>query len=132
MNPPKEPARVDLSVAPEAVEAGNAARVTCQLFPKKGIKINRYPKMSLKVDAIDGLVGSAEAKVGNEAPPPIDDPESNYFKSVDPIELDLELDAAAPAGTHRIPAQLKYYYCVVASGFCAPIKTDVELEVTVR
>ncbi len=132
VNPPKEPARLDLRVAPAAVEAGHEAHVTCRIFPKDGIKINRYPKMSLKVAAIEGLVESAETKVGNDSPPPIDNPEANYFKSVDPIELDLKLDAAAPTGKHKIPAQLKYFYCVAASGFCAPFKTDVELEVTVR
>jgi hypothetical protein len=132
VQPPKEPAKITVKVEPGSVKPGGAARVTCRIVPKDGIKVNKYPKMSLKVPAVDGLVDAAEAKVGNDDPPPLDKPEVNYFKSVDPIELDLRLDASAPSGTHTIPAQVKYYYCVAASGFCAPFTTKVELEVTVR
>ena len=132
VQPPKEPATINLKVEPGSVEAGGAAHVTCRIVPKDGIKVNKYPKMSLKVQAVKGLVEAAEAKVGSDDPPPMGKPEVNYYKSVDPIELDLRLEASAPSGTHKIPAQLKYYYCVAASGFCAPFKTQVELEVTVR
>jgi hypothetical protein len=132
VQPPKEPAKINLKVEPGSVKPGGETHVTCRIVPKDGIKVNKYPKMSLKVPAVDGLVDAAEAKVGSDDPPPLEKPEVNYFKTVDPIELDLRLDASAPSGTHRIPAQLKYYYCVAASGFCAPFKTQVELEVTVR
>jgi hypothetical protein len=132
VKPPKEPAKVNLEVEPGTVKPGGEARVTCRIVPKDGIKVNKYPKMSLKVPAVEGLVEAAEAKVGSDDPPPLDKPEVNYYKSVDPIELDLRLEASAPSGTHTIPAQLKYYYCVAASGFCAPFKTQVELRVTVR
>jgi len=132
VTPPKEPAKINLEVKPGSVDPGGEAHVTCRIVPKDGIKVNKYPKMSLKVPAVEGLVHAAEVKVGSDDPPPLDKPDVNYFKAVDPIELDLRLDGAAPSGTHTIPAQLKYYYCVAASGFCAPFKTQVELEVTVR
>jgi hypothetical protein len=58
---------------------------------------------------------------------------ANYFgAAVDPVEFTLALDPAAPAGSHTIPAQLKYYYCVKKSGFCAPKKVEVGIPVTVR
>lgn len=131
-SPPKEPAKVKLTVAPEAVAAGGEAEVTLALLPKDGIKINRYPKIKLTVAAVDGLVDEAVATVGNDNPPPVDNPESNYFKTVDPVRLDLSLDAAAPKGKHKLQGKLKYYYCVAASGFCAPAKADVTIPITVR
>ena len=58
---------------------------------------------------------------------------ANYYgASVDPVVFDLTLDAGAAPGAHAIPAQLKYYYCVKKSGFCAPKKTAIEIPVTIR
>jgi hypothetical protein len=71
--------------------------------------------------------------LGNAAPPPPDNLDANYFHGgVDPLKLSLHLDAAAPKGRHEIPAKLSYFYCVAASGYCAPAKTDVTIPITVQ
>jgi len=129
-SPPKEPARVELSVSPAS--PGGEARVTVRLQPAEGIKINRYPKIKLKVPGKPGLVDAAEAAVGSTAPPPPERIEANYFKTVDPVELTLVVDSRAPAGEHKLPGQLSYFYCVAASGFCAPAKIPVTIPLTVR
>ena len=85
--PPAEPARVTISVSPESVSAGGQAEITLKLAPKSGIRINRYPKIKLTVPEVEGVVQSAEATLGNPKPPPIDNPESNYFKAPEPLEL---------------------------------------------
>jgi len=128
--PPKEPAKIELAVAP--VSPGAEAKVTLRLSPAEGIKINRYPQIKLKVPASAGLVDAAEVAVGNTSPPPPERIETNYYKTVDPVELNLRVDAKAPAGEHRIPGQLSYFYCVAASGFCAPAKVPVTIPLTVR
>ena len=130
--PPKEPARVEVSVFPEAARPGGETRVTVRLSPADGIKINRYPKIRLKVPGQEGLILSAEAAVGNKEPPPPDRIEGNYFKTVDPVELTLRVDPQAPAGQHKVQGQLSYFYCVAASGFCAPAKVPVSIPLTVR
>jgi hypothetical protein len=131
--PEKEaPARIDISVSPESVTAGGETRVRVQLVPSSGIKINRYPRIKLEVPAQEGLVLASEASVGNSAPPPAGETEANYFKAVDPVQLDLHLAGNVEPGRHEIPAKLTYYYCVAASGYCAPSRVQVKIPVTVR
>lgn len=130
--PIKEPAKIVVTTAPEAAPAGSDSVVTLQLTPAPGIKINKYPKIQLKVAAQEGLVAAASAAIGNSEPPPPDQIEGNYFKTVDPVELKLPIAASATPGKHEVPGQLTYYYCVAASGFCAPAKVPVTIPITVR
>jgi hypothetical protein len=88
--------------------------------------------IKLRVPGQDGLVQPAEAAIGSTKPPPPDKLETNYYKNVDPVELRVELDSSAPKGRHEIPAKLTYFYCVAASGFCAPAKVKLGIPVTVR
>jgi hypothetical protein len=130
--PPKEPAKLSLKISPDSVKAGGEVTATLTIKPKPGIKLNQYPKISLKVAAVDGLVGDAVVKLGNDAPPADGDLTKNYFKSIDPLVLTLALDPAASSGKHTLEGKLKYYYCVTESGFCAPFRTTLEIPVTVK
>jgi hypothetical protein len=130
--PPAEPARVEISVAPESVSPGGEAEVTLRLTPKSGIKINRYPQIKLAVPGVDGLAVEAEVSLGNDAPPPAGQMESNYFDEIDPLRLQLAIDGAARAGKHEIEGRLVYYYCVKKSGFCAPARLNVKIPLQVK
>jgi len=129
--PPKEPAKLDISVSPSEVEPGASATVTVRIVPKDGIKVNRYPKIKLQVPEQTGLVHEARAEIGDEKPPPPDKMNSNYYKTVDPVELQFTLDDAATPGRHELDAKLTYYYCVAASGFCAPARVQIKIPVAV-
>ena len=130
--PPADPAKVSLSATPEFVAPGGKLTVDLRLAPQSGIKINRHPKMSLTVAEQAGVVRAAQVTVGNDAPPPPDRLDENYYKDVDPLRLEIELDPAIPSGRHEIPAKLRYYYCVAASGYCAPKRADIRIPITVR
>jgi hypothetical protein len=130
--PVKEPAKIAVTASPDPAQAGAESLVTVRLTPVAGIKINKYPKIQLKVAELSGVVAAASASVGSSEPPPPDQIESNYFKSVDPVELKLRISPSASAGRHEVPAQLTYYYCVAASGYCAPAKVPVTIPITVR
>ena len=130
--PVKEPAKIAITASPDVVTAGSESVVTLKLTPVAGIKINRYPKVQLKVPALSGVVEASSVSIGDAEPPPPDKLEGNYFKTVDPLELKLPIAAGAKAGEHKVPAQLVYYYCVAASGFCAPAKVPVTIPITVR
>ncbi len=133
--PPKEPATIDISVEPRPVAPGQAARVRLQLQPVEGVKINRYPKIKLEVPAQEGLVASdVRAEIGSDQPPAPEALESgkNYFKTVDPLELELSVASGATSGKHEVDAKLTYFYCVTKSGFCAPARIPIKIPVAVR
>ena len=46
--------------------------------------------------------------------------------------LDLVLEADAEQGSHELTGELKYFYCVSASGFCAPKKVSVSVPIEIR
>jgi DsbC/DsbD-like thiol-disulfide interchange protein len=129
---PANPAKVTVSVSPENVAPGGEAQVTVKLKASSGIKINRYPKIKVSVPAKEGFVAEAEAEVGSDSPPPLDDPDSNYFGEVDPVSFKLDLDDSIQSGSHEIEGKLTYYYCVTKSGFCAPKRTSVKIAVNVQ
>ena len=131
--PPDAPVKISVAVAPQAISAGTDAVLTVKLAPKTGIKLNKYPKIKLQIPAVDGLVNGAEQSLGNPAPPPPDQLDANYFHGgIDPLTITLHLDPKAAKGPHDIRAKLNYFYCVAASGFCAPFKTELTIPVTVR
>ena len=77
-------------------------------------------------------MGAAEGVLGTNEAPPADKMDTNYFKTIDPVTLTLPVAGDAPAGKHEIPAKLIYYYCVAASGYCAPARVQLKIPVTVR
>jgi len=127
------PVNLVVSVDPAPVTPGQDASATVRLTPKPGIKLNKYPKIKLQIPAADGLVAAAEVSMGNSAPPSADNLDANYYHGdVDPLVVTLHVDAAASHGRHEVPAKLSYFYCVAASGYCAPAKVAVSIPVTVR
>jgi hypothetical protein len=124
---------VSISVAPEPASPGSDAAVTVVLKPGPGIKLNKYPKIKLQVPASPGIVAAADGAIGASAPPPSDQLESNYYKgTVDPLVVRLAVDPSASSGRHEVHGRLSYFYCVAASGYCAPAKVDVSIPITVR
>lgn len=134
VKPPKNPAKITVDVTPQAVSPGGEAEVTLKLEPIDGVKINRYPKIKLRVPAHEGLVAETEASIGNSTPPPPDqkDKKANYWNKVDPLIVKLNLDAAAASGNHEIDAKLVYYFCVPASGFCAPKRVPLKIPIVIE
>jgi len=130
--PPAEPAKVDVALDPPSVTAGEAAMLRVQLNPMAGIKINRYPKITLRVPVHEGLIEPAEGKYGNDAPPPPGQTGKNYFKTLEPFELKLSTDRSAPSGRHRIEGELSYFYCVTASGFCSRATAPISVRLDVN
>ena len=129
---PKEPVILEITVSPSSIAPGDEATVTVQITPKEGVKINRYPKIKLQIPGAEGLVAEAKAEIGSAKPPPPDQMDKNYYKVVDPIEVTISLDQAATAGSHNLEGKLTYFYCVTASGFCAPARVPIQIPIAVR
>lgn len=127
-----DPVRLRVSVSPESVAPGGELVATFELTPSAGIKLTRYPKIRIEIPAQEGLAAPASKALGSDGPPPPDGLASNYFDKLDPIRLGLKLDPAAGGGRREFTARVSYAYCVTASGYCAPVKTEVRIPVTVR
>ena len=131
--PSEPPVAVSIAVAPGSAAPGSDVAVTVKLSPRSGIKLNKYPKIKLTVPAEPGLVAAAEGAIGNAAPPSADHLEANYYKGVvDPLVVQVHLERTASPGAHDVSAKLSYFYCVAASGYCAPAKVDVTVPILVR
>jgi hypothetical protein len=131
-SPPREPARVDVVPSSRAVAPGEGVEITLRVVPGDGVKINRYPKIKVRVPAVDGLTDEAVAEHGNPKPPPPDDMSSNYFGEPEPIRMTIPVSASARPGDHEVSGEIRYFYCVAASGFCAPASARVTIPLTVR
>jgi hypothetical protein len=127
-----EPAAISVRVDPAPVSPGGSAAVQLVLRPAPGIKINKYPRIKLNIPAASGLLAAAEGSVGADSPPPPDRLEDNYFKTIDPVEATVRIDEAAHAGRHEVEAKLTYFYCVAASGYCAPARVAVKIPIEIR
>lgn len=127
-----EPVQVRVFVSPESVAPGGELAAMFELTPSAGIKLTRYPKIRIEIPAQEGLASPASKALGSDDPPTADRLASNYFGKLDPIRLDLKLDPAAARGRHELRARVSYAYCVTASGYCAPVRTEVRIPVTVR
>jgi hypothetical protein len=84
------------------------------------------------VPAVTGLVSGAETSLGSDAPPPPDRLETNYFTSLEPLRLRLDVQPSAAPGRHDVDAKLSYFYCVAASGYCAPGRIPIKIPLLVR
>ena len=129
--PPEHPAELEVKVEGKAAPGGTLA-LELSLSPKDGIKINKYPKIKFTVPAQDGVPFEAETRLGNDEPPSPDAMDKNYFKKIAPLGLEIGLDPDIAPGRHELTAKVKYFYCVIESGFCAPKKATVPFSVTVE
>ena len=124
--------KVEIGVAPAAVPAGSEAEVTVTLSVNPGFKLNKYPKIKLAIPTVEGLLAGGDTALGTDAPPPPEQLDTNYFKSIDPLKVKIAVEKGAQPGRHDIVAKLSYFYCVAASGFCAPGKIPLKIRLDVR
>jgi hypothetical protein len=124
--------KIEIKVAPATVAAGTEAEVTVKLSVNPGFKLNKYPKIKLAIPTVEGLLAGGDTTLGTDAPPPPEQLDTNYFKSIDPLKVKITVEKGAQPGRHDIVAKLSYFYCVAASGFCAPGKIPLEIRLDVR
>jgi hypothetical protein len=128
----ERPATLVVSVTPQNPQPGEPVEITLKVVPTSGVKINRYPKIRFNVEQLDGVIDGGEVTHGNDAPPPPDKMDTNYYKTAEPLTLTLSVDASATPGLHEFEGQVRYFYCVAKSGFCAPKKDRVKIALNVR
>lgn len=119
--------KLTVTQSPDPGKPGAAVKISVAVEPPEGIKLNQYPGITLKVTPPAGLtLDSNEAFVGTKKP--IDDPEQFGFKHIDPLVLQGKVGGG---GTKTLEGTLSFFYCVKASGYCAPGKMPVKIPVKV-
>ncbi len=118
---------VAVAQAPDPVRPGNSATVALTVTPPEGILLNRYPGIRLRITPSD-VADASEPEVFVGSRTPIEDPDEVYFDGPVPIGVDLVTKRGArEAG--RLEGQLRFFYCVKKSGFCAPGRQDVSIPI---
>ena len=127
---PAEEVKVVVTPPPTPVAQGSHAEATLVLSPPQGIKINRFPPITLKLQAPKGIsLDSAELRQGSTEP--LENPEDFPFKTLDPMKIRFAVAPAASPGKARITGKLNFVFCVARSGYCERTTRDVGFDVTV-
>jgi len=122
--------KVQVDLAPGPVKAGSKSEAVVTLTPPSGIHINQYPPIRLTLENAPPVIFEPESyKVGLDAMP--DDPEKNPFKTVDPIKVHFRVTPHSADAKVPVKGKVKFFYCVKASGYCAPGTKDVVFTVPV-
>src|SRR5436190_8394611 len=116
--------KIAVALAPGAVKAGSRSEAMVTLTPPSGIHINQYPPIRLTLESAPPVIFEPDSyKLGLDAMP--DNPEKNPFKSIDPIKVKFHVAPHAADSKVAVKGKLKFFYCVAASGYCAPGTKDV-------
>ena len=122
--------KIQVALAPEPVKAGSKSEAVVTLTPPSGIHVNQYPPIRLTLDSAPPVIFEPDSyKLGLDAMP--DPPEKNPFKTIDPIKVRFRVAPHASDSKVAVKGKLKFFYCVAASGYCAPGTKDVAFTVQV-
>ncbi len=128
----KAPPPMDLKLAqdPPKAAVGGEFELRVQVVPPEGIKLNRYPGITLEIRKAPGMeLAGRTAFVGEKKP--VTDPDKFGFHEIPPLVLHGKV-ARGRSGTRYLEGTLKFFYCVKKSGYCAPGEQKVRLPVYVR
>lgn len=121
--------QIKTSQEPSAAVPGRPVSLDVILTPPEGIVLNRYPGIKLVFESSPGLrPSSPEVFLGSREP--IEDPDRFYFNAGEPLKLEVVAEKGKKT-TRTLRGDLTYFYCVKASGFCAPARQKLELPVKV-
>jgi hypothetical protein len=122
--------KIQVALAPGPVKAGSKSEAVVTLTPPSGIHINQYPPIRLTLENAPPVIFEHDSyKVGLDAMP--DPPEKNPFQTVDPIKVRFRVAPHAADAKVAVKGKVKFFYCVTASGYCAPGTKDVVFTVPV-
>ena len=127
---PEVDVKVEVALAPGAVKAGSKSEAVVTLKPPSGIHINQYPPIRLTFENAPPVTFEPDSyKLGLDQMP--DNPEKNPFTTVDPIKVKFRVAPHTADAKVAIKGKVKFFYCVAASGYCAPGTKDVVFTVPV-
>jgi hypothetical protein len=124
---PKVDLDLETEIVPGSPSPGGRGELRLTLGLPAGIVLNRYPGITFTPEGTEGLVFDEE-KVHVGSPKPLKNPDDFYFDELEPLVVGFTV-AQGSAGTLELSGELKYFYCVKKSGYCAPGKQKVSVGV---
>ena len=122
--------KIQVAQATGPVKAGSKSEAVVTMTPPSGIHINQYPPIRLTFENAPPVTFEPDSyKLGLDKMP--DDPEKNPFHEVDPIKVKFRVAPHTADAKVAVKGKLKFFYCVKASGYCAPATKDVTFTVPV-
>jgi hypothetical protein len=120
--------KITVSQSPDPGSGGMDVEVRVAVAAPDGIALNQYPGITLTVTPAAGLsLAQTEAFVGTKKP--IEDPAQFGFKGpIDPLKLAMKVKPGEK-GTRTLDGSLKFFFCVKASGYCAPGEMKLKIPV---
>jgi hypothetical protein len=106
----------------KSLKPGEAGEILISLKPVKGIHINLTPPISVRFDTVSGVRQNGVLTI----------PAHNKFlDDSKKIVVPFLLPATMRPGVTAIKAELTYYYCSDAEGWCSRFKQPVEIPLNV-
>ena len=119
---------IEIQHTPSGLQNGVKAELRVVVEPPPGIRLNRYPGITLQIDKARGVeLNSNTAFVG--VTEPIADVSKFGFETIDPLVLEI---VPRRRGHLMLQGTLKFFYCVKKSGYCAPGKQKIKIPLDVH
>lgn len=119
------------SYAPAAKSGANGAVAVVFSPLNADVHINESPAPRLKLDPDQKVLTDKQPPAPSRVEP-FDPDKARYLDLALPVTFPASIAADAPKGPQTVKANVVYFYCSKAQGWCRRGATDVEIQLTVR
>jgi hypothetical protein len=105
-----------------SLKPGASGNLLVSLKPAKGIHINLKPALSVRFDSLSEVRPNGDPEIPKKG---------EYLDAAGNIRIPIIVPASFKSGTASLKAELTYYYCSDAEGWCSRFKQPIELSLTV-
>jgi hypothetical protein len=100
-----------------SLKPGGSGHLLVSLKPVKGIHINLKPVMSVRFDSLSEVRPNGDPEIPKKG---------EYLDAAGNIRIPIVLPASRKPGSAALRAELTYYYCSDAEGWCSRFKQPIE------
>jgi hypothetical protein len=105
-----------------SLKPGASGNLLVSLKPAKGIHINLKPALSVRFDSLSEVRPNGDVEIPKKG---------EYLDAAGNIRIPIIVPASLKPGSASLRAELTYYYCSDAEGWCSRFKQPIELSLTV-
>jgi len=121
--PSNEYVKFSSKLSSSSLKPGASGHLLVSLKPVKGIHINLKPAMSVRFDSLSEVRPNGDLEIPKKG---------EYLDAAGNIRIPIIVPASRTPGNAVLRAELTYYYCSDAEGWCSRFKQPIELSLTVK